>query len=376
MAAATDTIRAYAGKLRLIVYRFLSVQLRLSAPKKRILVIKKDAIGDYVIFRNFLGEINNSDKFSDHELYVLSSSRLAGIIKDLDKDIVKEVIVFPPDTMGSVEREISFYKRLNAYRFSHVIHPTYSPDSASQHLVSFINAPVRIGFSGDTTNQTETDKVNFEKFYTRLIVTQDPFQHEFERNAFFFRAVLEKEIPFQKPFINVSPGSVTKSVLICPAAQQQFRAWSLEKFARLVTEMSAALAGYEFVVATGPGEDRLYSEISAASSVSMSHYKIRSILDFAKLVSRSSLVVCNDSSAAHIAVACGTYSICISNGNHYGRFIPYPDAMEARQSVVLPPELAGLTETERRRRYYGGSSLNIDEISVNSVLLACRNHMT
>ena len=49
-----------------------------------------------------------------------------------------------------------------------------------------------------------------------------------------------------------------------------------------------------------------------------------SLLEFIELIRLSKLVIANDSASVHIANAVETKSICISDGNNFGRFVPYP----------------------------------------------------
>jgi ADP-heptose:LPS heptosyltransferase len=130
------------------------------------------------------------------------------------------------------------------------------------------------------------------------------------------------------------------------------------------------LLHYNFIIATGPGEEKFFNEICKGLNFEIQHFKINDIQAYAGLISSAKLVVCSDSAAAHISVACNTKSICISNANHYGRFVPYPNTMNSLQTVILPSSFF-LKSKEEQQQFYFGSQLNINEIDVNTVKKAC-----
>lgn len=365
------------NSLRLRLYYAFGVKLSLRPKKKRILIVKNDSIGDYIIFRNFLAEIRHSKKFKDYDLYFLTNSRLATITEQLDGTLFKEILLFKREELGSVAEQIAYFKSLNHYAFEYVLHPTYSPDPRIQYIIKYIDARYKVGFDGDLSNQSASQKAFYDPYYTQLIDVEQAVSHEFEKNAMFFDKFLEEKTAIRKPaLLPATKVETTKQILICPGAQHAFRIWPLKKFAALITALSADYQAYRFVVVTGPGEEALYEGIKEHTSVPLMNFKIDSILNLITLISGSALVVCNDSSAAHIAVACDTASVCISNGNHYRRFIPYPETMQVKQKVLLPGSLLkGLKVPENIIRYYKGSTLNIDEIEVDTVFNSCKAYL-
>jgi hypothetical protein len=52
------------------LFRFLA---RFRKPAKRLLIIKTDAIGDFILFRNFIEEVKLSLKYRDYEIELLGN---------------------------------------------------------------------------------------------------------------------------------------------------------------------------------------------------------------------------------------------------------------------------------------------------------------
>ena len=72
------------------------------------------------------------------------------------------------------------------------------------------------------------------------------------------------------------------------------------------------------------------------------------LLDFAgeitlnkliEIIGNAELLISNETVAPHIAVAVNCQFICISNGNHYGRFHPYPEEIFNGGYYVYPPQI-------------------------------------
>ena len=59
------------------------------------------------------------------------------------------------------------------------------------------------------------------------------------------------------------------------------------------------------------------------------------LLELIELIRLSKLVIANDSASIHIAYAVKTNSICISGGNNFGRFVPYPKEFSYRPKTIF-----------------------------------------
>jgi ADP-heptose:LPS heptosyltransferase len=93
------------------------------------------------------------------------------------------------------------------------------------------------------------------------------------------------------------------------------------------------------------------------------------LVELMNLISGAQLLVSNETSAPHLAVAVGTPVIVLYNGNHYGRFVPYPADVSYRYLVAYHPVIMRnfADYMERSNKLEGVQSLDIREISVESV---------
>jgi ADP-heptose:LPS heptosyltransferase len=339
---------------------------------KSILLIKNDSIGDYIIFRNFIQHIKVSQKYQDFKLTLLTNQKLLPIVKELDNGFLDTILIYQSPLNQSLKDKLHYYKSFTPYNFSHIIHPTYSPDAGIQELIKFIPAKYKIVLDSDLSNQTTETKQYYDRFYTKKVKLDNAYLHEYKRYRLFFENVLAMSSNSNKPSINFQYElAKQQQILICPGAQHAFRIWDLGRFAKLIELLETLDARFQFLVVTGPNEDHLFTGIQSKCKVNLKSYYITSILELAKTIKQSQLVICNDSSAAHITVACNTKSVCISNGNHYERFIPYPSDMNVNQISLFPNSLIQQLAESNTEAYYYGSKIDINEIEVQEVYQAC-----
>ena len=73
----------------------------------------------------------------------------------------------------------------------------------------------------------------------------------------------------------------------------------------------------------------------------------------------------------HFAAAVGTPFICISNGNHFGRFNPYPKEMHIKCKYIYPDDIENnLNHLDYLEKYRYDSNLDIDSISPIKIIKA------
>jgi ADP-heptose:LPS heptosyltransferase len=369
-------VRRALNALRLALY-FATRVKKPKTPASRLLIVKNDSIGDYIICRNFFEALKNDGAFKDLEFYLITTARLAPVAEELDGAIFREVILLPDLSAMPVAAQIKKYKNLARYQFKYLLHPTYSPDAFTQQLVKFIPAGAKVGFAGDLVNQSAGIKAYYERYYDKLIRVEEKFSHEFTKNQVFFSNLMQRPTALTKPELRVLATTDKNAIVICPGAQQVIRRWAPANFGRLINLLSEKNPAYSFTVVTGPGEDQLYDMIGAETRISLKHHRISSVKTLAELIAAAQLVICNDSAPAHMAVACNTSSVCISNGNNYGRFVPYPGSVPSRQKVIFPPAfLSDLAKGQAYEKYYRGSKLDINEINAQTVFESCMAYLS
>jgi ADP-heptose:LPS heptosyltransferase len=123
-------------------------------------------------------------------------------------------------------------------------------------------------------------------------------------------------------FIAAMPAEQRYYVLF-PGASWEGRQWPMAGFVR-IAERLYSKTGWLGVVCGGPTDLELAETLCGNCSAPLLNWAGRTDLSqLAAIISSAQLLLSNETSAAHIAAACGVATVCILGGGHYGRFMPY-----------------------------------------------------
>ena len=103
------------------------------------------------------------------------------------------------------------------------------------------------------------------------------------------------------------------------------------------------------------------------------------LVDLMYVIKGSSVMLANETSGPHFAAALAVKSIyVISNGNHFGRFTPYPPAVYDKYHVIFPEEIESQIDNYQglAATFGFGSKLDIQKISPESVIDRIENTLT
>lgn len=355
-----------------------SIFRRSVAGERRLLIVKLDHIGDYVLFRNFLQEIKKSERYRGYGITLCGNEQIRSLAEWLDHDSVDEFLWV---NKKKVFRNPFYLYRIlfRLYgRFAIAMQPTYSRELMGDLFIKFSIAPERFGLNGDCNCISRGDKKRTDAWYTRLISVDPESTFEFFKNKDFFEQLLGARLPIARPTIDKyfasaaiskgSPLSVQKKfVVLFPGASLALRRWPAAKFAALGDYMETRY-GYKIVIAGAPFDRPLALSI-------MSHSSRKDFFDFtsktslpelAGLFAMAELIISNDTSAVHFGAAMDVKTVVLSQYNLYGRFVPYPSEMvDDKMICVTPATYAGLNKEDLIKKFAEGSDEDIDLITVD-----------
>src|ERR1700761_7079681 len=79
-----------------LLFRFLA---KFRSPQKRLLIIKTDAIGDYILFRNFLEVVRSSEAYKDYKIHLLGNVLWSDLALKYDSRFTDEFIFTKPNDL-------------------------------------------------------------------------------------------------------------------------------------------------------------------------------------------------------------------------------------------------------------------------------------
>jgi ADP-heptose:LPS heptosyltransferase len=316
------------------VFKFFA-RFRKSA--QRILLIKTDAIGDYVLFRNFIEEVKNTDQYKNFEIDLVANELLRDFATTYDSKFVGKFYFISPNALyESPLKVIKLSWRLFKRNYAVVLQPTYSRILITDSIAALTAAKQIVGFESDNERIEKKYKVKTDRFYTTLLPLPAAIFFEFDRTKLFFEQFLQQSLTINGPHIEVKPDK-KQGIVIFPGAGVIKRGWEPEKFLELI-RLIKQQADQPVYIAGGPAEvsvaEYLTNNLPQGEVINLTGKT--SLPQLVELIGSATLVVSNETSAIHIAAATQTPAICILGGGHFGRFAPYP--VQTFQSTVCAYE--------------------------------------
>ncbi|NTW58823.1 MAG: glycosyltransferase family 9 protein [Nitrospirae bacterium] len=311
-----------------------------STVRSELLVVRLDGIGDFVLWLDAAKELRT--------LYPREQYRITLLGNKLWTELAAELPYF--DEVWSLDKE-KFEVNI-AYRmktllnvrnagFDTVIQPMFSREFLfGDTLVRASWARHKIGFQSDDSNISSWQRRISDRWYTRLIsASREPLM-ELERNAEFIRGLGLPGFKAYGPTLQELHHRLPKDFclkdyyILFPGTGLDLKKWPLSRFKELAERLYNA-TGWTGVVCGGPGEYALGQTIKVQSRAPIENWAGRtSLRELIGIIENGRILIGNDTSAIHIAVAVSTTSVSIVGGGHFGRFFPYK--VEEKGTTSLP----------------------------------------
>lgn len=333
---------------RVVLYQLLDLMAKIfySKPKKtaRCIVVKTDAIGDYVLFRNFLKEIY--ERYGKFDL--VANYACQELIQELDSQyIAKLILVHRSPFLKSPRYYLSFLKRLRSARYDILINPIYSRDIISEQVSKNIYAKEKVASKGDSLAILPALKLYYDSFYTRILDSSPNVMFEFYRNLEFFQNLFSTKLdtPYILELTNPKAriqeyGLPENYATFFIGASSPYRKWPNEHFITLGTYLASL--GLEIVICGGK-EDKKNGQLITKA---LEDKKIKAhnlcgkttLSGLAAIVYNGNHLISNETSCVHIAKAVRHDKVfVVYNGNHFRRFTPYPKSIGGEYHGIYHP---------------------------------------
>lgn len=316
-----------------LIFNFFS---KFRKPQKRLLVVKTDAIGDYILFRNYLKIIACSEKFQGYSVDLVGNLAWKEIALKYDKPHLRETWFINETTIVNHPSHIlKLALSLFRNRYEYVLQPTYSRTLIGNGISALASGRYNIAYRSSKEHHPKYKKKT-DKFYTQLIPLEDDTAHEIEKNHLFFKTVLNlPSLPIVEPHFDIVKRQSNR-IVIFPGSSDTRRNWEISKFASIISKL-ADNPEFEIILAGGINERPLSETLQKLlhnDPKVLNQAGVLGLPEFIDLVADSLLVISNETSAAHIAAACRTPCITIVGGGHFERFTPYPKCFSNKPHCV------------------------------------------
>lgn len=365
-----------------LIIKIIQLKKR-SIKEKTLLVIRLDSIGDYILVQNFFNVLRNDSLFNNYNITLCGNI----IWKDLaehcnKKDFDNFIWINKKKFKWNLFYKYDTLQKIYLAGYETAIETTFSREILfGDTIIKASKAKERIGSGGSRENYVKWKRSLFsDDYFTKLITQSNEILFEFYRNKEFFEKLLKKKIDITKPHLDFSSIQMSLPLpneyfVIVPGAQEKSRRWSEENF---VTLINFLLREYSFdILLVGSASEnkiteKIVEQINSKRVLNLAGKT--SLPELGKIISKAKLLISNETSAVHFAAAVETKFICLSNGQRFGRFMPYPKEMNLINEYFYPDYIeSNLKQFDKLvEELKVASKFDINEISVDKVLNAVK----
>jgi ADP-heptose:LPS heptosyltransferase len=142
--------------IKLIVFKCIDFVIwpEKKSGQKAILLIRLDAIGDYILFRNFIEVLSQSEKYKGYRITLLGNQIWKSIATEFDRKYIDRFIWLDVKRFGK-DYLYRYYclKEITSIKYEIVINPEYSRNFwDSDWIVKKVSADEKIGNDGNFSN--------------------------------------------------------------------------------------------------------------------------------------------------------------------------------------------------------------------------------
>ena len=316
---------------------------------EKILIVRPDGIGDFVIFSAVLEHY--AELYNDYKIDLLCLPQTKELVRSIP--FIDKIICI--NTRKLYRKKYFLYTvlsilKVKRFKYEKIIYPVYSRTKHDDLLIKFIRAKEKIAFDGNSSNDPNNERIGRNRYFTRIIESEKGEKVEIERNAEFVNKLGGRVDTFTlKPKIWFSDGDDIKYerlrekynfskndyIAIFPGAGSQIRCWESDKWAELIKRIFTKSPKYKIVI-LGYGND-IFAINGILDVLGYNYnervinlYKKTTLKILAKVIQGAKLFIGTESGAIHIAAAVGTPNVCLMGGGHFGRFYPYGDLNKNR----------------------------------------------
>jgi len=298
--------------------------------EKKILIIRPDGIGDYIVFLDALSNIREIYPSSKYSITVLCNEYLK-VLAENDPKVDHVIPINRGKIVDNLVYRFGVLVGIRKGNFGIVLHPLYNRDIFRGDLLARISAAeIKVSFFANQNGRLPWQNKLTDSWYTSLVDPGAEFQMELQRNTDFVNSLSVEQFQERLPVIQLKnaapPPSIVrgkKYFVIFPGSGWIKRNWPLSNFMQLAKKIMRQ-TGLELVVCGGPGENFLSSQLLDYQGINFIDLIGKTdLIELTQVISQADFLISNDTAATHLASATSTLSFCIVGGGNFGRFLPY-----------------------------------------------------
>lgn len=343
----------------------------------KLLIVRVDEIGDYILWRNFLNEIVSSPKYRDHEIHFCGNRSWKSLFDQFDTSTVnKHFWIDKMRFKKELKYRYRFLQMIYRQHYTTVINPAFSRDKRyDDSIVRAARSAQTIGMVANTESVQAYEAGYDKKLYSQLFHQPQQPIFEFYRNRMFtefvtgvYSSVVDTAVP--SALLPAYPDLPEKFMVIFPGSRSKKRIWPVANFVKVATYLHEQ-KGFTALVC-GAESDKVYTDAfcKAYTYPLLDLTGKTSLPAMLAVLKQAAVLLSVDTGSVHLAVAVGCPVVAIFNGSQYKRFAPYPKELSTHFTAVYPSHIQEELKDEKtvRNKYEFVVDIPYDSVTPEQVI--------
>jgi ADP-heptose:LPS heptosyltransferase len=311
---------------------FASIGSRNRNAGEKVLLVRVDEIGDYLLWRKFIIEILTSSLCQQKEVHFIGNAAWKSLfdIEFSDTTFTKIFWLNKQLYKTSINYRFRFSKNIFQENYTIVINPTYSrAKRVDDSLVKAAKANSNYGYVRNNENYLPYEQSYDRNLYDKLLQIHQKPVFEFNRNKAFTEWLTQSNSlitntslsdAIKLPEINKKYNTPDNYFIVFPGSRSNKRIWSAENFTTDSQYGDAFENNYNHPMANLIGRTNLPETLA--------------------LLKGAKCILSVDTGSIHLAASVNCLSFGIFNGSQYGRFSPYPNTVSTKIKSIYPASIS------------------------------------
>lgn len=311
-------------------------------PRRRILVVRLDRIGDFSLYLPFAAALRRRFPQENYHITLLGNSLwmpLARRMLNFDRFIELD----PQCFLRDAAQRRALLDEIAEIDCDLLLQPRFHRELLLEDLIALTAAaPESLAFSGTTQHIRKRLLLRpWSRPYSRLLgaaFLQNA--HELVKNRYFLEHAAPSSEPISNPWqtrphLPEHLADLAGCIVILPGSGKPGLSWPSADFGVLAATASRLRRP---VAVTGTkAEQETANAVIAAAGIPIANLAGKlDIESFTALIANASLVIGNDTGGIHIAALSGVSSLVILGQGQPGIFLPYPENGTGIPGIRLP----------------------------------------
>jgi len=335
-----------------LITLFASIGKRNRNAGEKVLLVRVDEIGDYLLWRKFIIEILTSSLCQQKEVHFIGNAAWKSLfdIEFSDTTFTKIFWLNKQLYKTSINYRFRFSKNIFQENYTIVINPTYSrAKRVDDSLVKAAKANSNYGYVRNNENYLPYEQSYDRNLYDKLLQIHQKPVFEFNRNKAFTEWLTQSNSlitntslsdAIKLPEINKKYNTPDNYFIVFPGSRSNKRIWSAENF--------TIVSNYLYdrykctVILAGAATDSQYGD---AFENNYNHPMVNligrtNLPETLALLKGAKCILSVDTGSIHLAASVNCLSFGIFNGSQYGRFSPYPNTVSTKIKSIYPASIS------------------------------------